>query len=372
VSQLVTGEAVALDLRPARLVSRSLACLLDLLIEGVVLLLFVQVVIATAFGDLEFAGALVLLSIVFFVVGYPVLFETLWRGRTPGKAALGIRVVRDDGGPIRFRHALTRALFNIVERPGITMGSAAVIASLLSIKGKRIGDMVAGTFVLQERLPKQRTVPIYMPPALAGWAATLDLSRLPDDLALTVRNFLSRAGQLRPDARDRLGNQLASAVAACTSPPPPRGTPGWAYLAAVIAERRRREEQRTASLATGRASPWQGPPVPPGTPAWGATPPPPWSESAPPVGSPPPLGTPPPVGASPPLGAPPRVPAAPSPQWGPAPVPPSPPPERPGVPAPAAPRPAGAAPPTTAEADEPPEAPSAKPRKRGGGFATPT
>jgi uncharacterized RDD family membrane protein YckC len=338
VSQLVTGEAVALDLRPARLVSRSVATLVDLLIEAAIALLLLFVILPTVLVDLEFAGMLILLVIVLLMVGYPAAFETLWRGRTPGKAAMGIRVVRDDGGPIRFRHALTRALFNVVERPGFTMGSAAVIASLLSIRGKRIGDMVAGTFVLQERMPKQKVVPIYMPPQLAQWAATLDLSRMPDDLALTVRSFLSRAGELRPDARDRLGNQLSGAVAAATSPPPPVGTPGWAYLAAVIAERRRREEQRNAALGAGRASPWQPSPAP----AWGATPAtPPWSASAPPTGAPPPVGPPPPVGSPPPVGAPPRVPSAPSPQWGPQPVRPSPPPASPAGAPPAEPPPTG-------------------------------
>ncbi len=365
MTQLVTGEAVALDLRPARLVSRSVAALLDLMIEGAVAFVLVWVILPTVLVDIEFAGMLLLLVIVMFTVGYPAAFETLWRGRTPGKAAMGIRVVRDDGGPIRFRHALTRALFNVVERPGFTLGSAAVIASLLSIKGKRIGDMVAGTFVLQERMPKQRMVPIYMPPQLAPWAATLDLSRLPDDLALTVRTFLSRAGQLRPDARDRLGNQLAGSVAAVTSPPPPMGTPGWAYLAAVIAERRRREEQRNAALGAARVSPWQPSPAP----GWGPSPDrPTWSESAPPTGSPPPVGPPPPVGSAPAVGPPPRVPSAPSPQWGPQPVRPSPPPASPAAPpssgAPAAAPAARRRAPETEPADSPPP-PS------GGGFTAP-
>lgn len=356
MSQLVTGEAVALDLRPARLVSRTLAALIDIAIELVLLWIAFEVFVAGLLtADEEFLFGLTIFFVAMFFVGYPAAFETLWRGKTPGKAALGIRVVRDDGGPVRFRHALTRAIFNIVERPGITFGSAAVICSLLSLRGKRIGDLVAGTFVLQERLPKQRMTQIFMPPQLAAWAATLDLSRMPDDLALAVRGFLSRAGELRPDARDRLGAQLASAVSACTSPAPPVGTPGWAYLAAVIAERRRRDEAR---LPTGaRSSPWQPPPP---TPGWGPAPDrPSWGDSAPPVGSPPPVGTPPPTGSPPPVGAPPRVPGAPSPQWGPHPVPPSPPPSpsRPASPT----RPPPAAPARRRPPDEPPD----------GGFAAP-
>jgi hypothetical protein len=90
-----------------------------------------------------------------------------------------------------------------------------------------------------------------MPPPLAGWAQTLDLSRVPDSLGLAIRQFLGRAAQLDPAARERVGNQLLMQVAALTSPPPPPGTPGWAFLTAVIAERRRRDELsgRVASAA---------------------------------------------------------------------------------------------------------------------------
>ncbi|MDQ1711563.1 MAG: hypothetical protein QOE45_1013 [Frankiaceae bacterium] len=318
-SQLVTGEAVALDLRPARLPSRMLAALIDLAIEFVAFGLVMQLLtIAVVLSDPAFGAALTILVLVAFFIGYPVAFESLWRGLTPGKAALGIRVVRDDGGPIRFRHALTRAIFNVVERPGITLGAGAVIASLLSSKGKRIGDLVAGTFVVRERVPRQQMLPAFMPPQLAHWATSLDLSRLPDDLALAARGFLGRASQLRPDARERLGSELAAAVAAAVTPPPPPGTPGWAYLSAVVAERRRRDEARMP--AAYRPSAWQ--PAAP-SPGWGPAPPAPtWAASAPPVGAPPGVGPPPRVGPPPAVPGPPRMPAAPSPQWGPPPVPP--------------------------------------------------
>jgi uncharacterized RDD family membrane protein YckC len=348
-SQLVTGEAVALDLRPARLPSRMLAAIIDLVIElfgfGVVMQLVFDVALRT---DSSFAAALSIVVVVAFLVGYPVAFETLWRGLTPGKAALGIRVVRDDGGPIRFRHALTRAIFNVVERPGITFGAGAVIASLLSRRGKRIGDLVAGTFVVRERVPRQHVVPAFMPPQLAHWASTLDLSRLPDELALAARGFLGRSAQLRPDARERLGAELAAAVAACVTPPPPPGTPGWAFLSAVVAERRRRDEARMP--ATFRPSPWQ--PAAP-SPGWGPSPPaPPWGASAPPTGSPPGVGPPPAVGPPPRVPAPPRMPAAPSPQWGPPPMPPPNPPLPHHASAPAAPP---GAPPGGGATPEPPD-----------------
>jgi hypothetical protein len=93
-----------------------------------------------------------------------------------------------------------------------------------------------------------------MPPQLVGWAGLLDLTGLDDDLALSVRHYLARNRRLREPARTRLGVALASEVAAAITPPPPPGTPGWAYLAAVLAERHRRAAYRlsVSRAATGR------------------------------------------------------------------------------------------------------------------------
>jgi hypothetical protein len=215
----------------------------------------------------------------------------LWRGRTLGKAALGLRVVRDDGGPIVFRHALVRGLVGALVDFGITLGAGALISSLLSDRGKRIGDIAAGTVVIQERVPSARGPMAHMPPPLAAWAATADLSRVPDDLALAARQFISRQHDLDPQIRESMGSRLVADVAAVVAPPPPPGTPGWAYLAAVLAERRRRSEQQLASRQPPPVAPSpvtappssgvvQAPPVAP-TPA--AAEPPPAGPFAPPA-----------------------------------------------------------------------------------------
>lgn len=249
MSQLVTGEAVALDLREAALPSRVLAAFLDGLVQ---LLLFVLLSLLFGFVGTpnEAAGvAEVIVLLVGVGLAYPVLMETLWKGRTLGKAAVGLRVVRDDAGPIGFRQAFVRGLLGfIVERPGITFYSAGVISMLVSSHGKRLGDLTAGTVVIQERVAAGRPFAAVMPPPLAGWAQALDLSRLSDELALSVRSFLSRAPSMSEASRADLGNRLAAAVAAVTSPPPPPGTPGWAYLTAVLAERRRRAELAASPL----------------------------------------------------------------------------------------------------------------------------
>jgi uncharacterized RDD family membrane protein YckC len=270
VYDVVTGEAVALDLRIAQLPSRLVAAVIDLVVILVLLYaLFLLVAAAgTAGFDEALAAAVSTVLIIVTFLGYPVIFETLTRGRTLGKMAMGLRVVRDDGGPITFRHALVRGLIGLaLERPGLFLlglGPAlGMIVSMFSATGKRIGDMAAGTMVLQERVSSRPGWAPIMPAPLVIWATTLDLTGLDDSLALSVRQFLGRAGQFYPAARERLGRELADEVRACTTPAPPAGTPGWAYLTAILAERRRREEARIAAAA--------GLPPPP-MPVW----PPPW------------------------------------------------------------------------------------------------
>lgn len=265
-SALVTGEAVALDLRPAALPSRVVAGLIDALGQATVLLVVAGLSTATSFSVSSAAAqALGVLVLVVVLIVYPVTFESLLRGRTPGKAAMGLRVVRDDGGPIGFRQAFVRGLAGaFVERPGITFFVAAVASSLLNPQGKRLGDLLAGTVVVQERVAVRGGAVATMPPPLAGWAAQLDLSGVGTELALSIRQFVSRSDSLTPAAREDLGQRLVTAVTAAVGPPPP-GTPGWAVLAAVLAERRRREEQRLTERSVAAPAPVSEPP-PPGSP----------------------------------------------------------------------------------------------------------
>ncbi|QRP45011.1 RDD family protein [Amycolatopsis sp. FDAARGOS 1241] len=285
-SDLVTGEAVVLDLRVAKLASRGVAMLIDVLVQAAFLLIVV-VVVAVASPDLDPALSVALLLTVFVlvVIGYPVLFETLSRGRSLGKLALGLRVVRLDGGPIRFRHALTRALAGFfVDFWALGfLGAVAVIVSLSSSNGRRVGDYLAGTLVIRERVPHSAQAYVAMPPGLEGWAAQLDLSRLPDDLALAARQFLARFQELRPDAAEALGYGLAQQVAHAIGVAVPYGMPAWVFLSAVLAERRNRDQARLAqqvyagaqapqppyqqqpayhvpSAVTGFQQPWHQPP----------------------------------------------------------------------------------------------------------------
>jgi uncharacterized RDD family membrane protein YckC len=254
MAELVTGEAVALDIRVARLASRGCALLLDLVVQLILLNMALYVTGLTSLvADEAWTIGLSLVSLVAVMVGYPCAFETLSRGRSLGKMALGIRVVADDGGPIRFRQALVRALAGFLEFWTL-YGAPALITSFCNRRGKRLGDLFAGTIVIQERGPAAGALgPVaVMPPQLAWWAQSLELSMLSDELAMTARQYLSRFWELLPEVRDSLGQRIATQVTAVVSPPPPPGVRPEIVLSAVLAERRRREEWRLAQRRARR------------------------------------------------------------------------------------------------------------------------
>ncbi|GIG29887.1 RDD family protein [Cellulomonas marina] len=247
---IVTGEGVLLDTRPASFASRLLAALLDLVVLGLVAI-GVLVLLSTSgwepssdtvrvLGVVVVAGVLVVL---------PTAVDTLTRGRSLGKLVVGIRIVRDDGGPITLRQALVRALVGVLEL-WFTAGVVALLTSMLHPQGKRLGDLLAGTYGARVRGRTRRPAPVPMPPHLAWWAGTSDVARLPDGLALAVRQFLARAASLHPASRVELGTRLTAEVQRHVRPLPPPGTHPEDFLAAVLAERRRREllaSQRAAA-----------------------------------------------------------------------------------------------------------------------------
>ncbi|OEJ98161.1 hypothetical protein J116_017545 [Streptomyces thermolilacinus SPC6] len=248
----MTGDAVVLGLRPARLPSRALALLIDLAVVWTAyLLISIGLAFATASLDEAALMAVSAASFVLVLIGGPIAVETLTHGRSLGKLACGLRVVRDDGGPIRFRHALVRGLIGMVEIL-LTFGVIACIASLVSARGRRVGDVFAGTLVVRERVPAGRTAPVPPPPPwLVGRFAQLDLSAVPDGLWLGIRQYLTRMGQLDPEAGRALAERLADELVACTGTPAPPGVPAAAFLAGVVHERQAREARRMAEAGLG-------------------------------------------------------------------------------------------------------------------------
>lgn len=245
MSELVTGEAVALELRTARLPSRALAILIDLAAAlAVYIAVSLGLLAATASLDDAASAAVSVGTFILVLVGGPIAVETLTHSRSLGKLACGLRVVRDDGGPIRFRHALVRGAMGVIEILG-TFGVVACIASLVSARGRRLGDVFAGTLVVRERIPAGRMPYVPPPPPwLVGRFAELDLSGVPDGLWLAIRQYLTRMGQLDPQVGSAMAERLADDLASRTGSPLPHGVPPAAYLTAVVSERQARDARR--------------------------------------------------------------------------------------------------------------------------------
>ncbi|MET8147955.1 RDD family protein [Actinoplanes sp. NPDC049668] len=266
---LVNGEAVEVDVRPARVGSRGLALILDIALQGLLVVLMITLcgivaaMLPDRVADGAFMDAAVTISIIVVLIAYPTVVETLTNGRSPGKRAMGLRVVRVDGGPIRLRHALTRALVGAaVEWPGLLFPpltwAVALTTMLVSPQGRRLGDQAAGTFVIHERSPAPWGWVPAMPPQLAGWASGLDLSGLDDELALAARHYLARAAAIRRPHNERFAYRLAQEVAEKIAQQPPPGTPHWMFLSAVLAERRRRAGARVHATRALTQRIWPG------------------------------------------------------------------------------------------------------------------
>jgi uncharacterized RDD family membrane protein YckC len=291
-TRLVTPEAVVLGFDTAGLPTRLLARLLDVI--GQAALLFAVVFGLGFLGVAGVPDVALTISVLFLapliIFGYPIAFESLWRGRTLGKAALGLRVVTVEGAPIRFRHALIRGGADFVDLYGLGLalvapGIVGVIVIAASKRSQRLGDIVAGTIVVRERTGATPTAPAFftVPPGYESYAATVDVSGLDGRDYQAVRAYLLRAANLRPEARGRVATDLARTIAARARHVPPPGVSPDLFLAVVAANVQARGGERPVAAAPpslvpggwGAVPTWRGAaPLGPPTAAggWGAAP----------------------------------------------------------------------------------------------------
>lgn len=149
--RMETPEGIDLMVRPAGLLSRSLAFAIDLMIRGT--LLVTLSFLLNALG--EFGSGLFALTLFLVNWWYTVLFEVLHQGRTPGKQIMGLRVVHDDGTPVGWSASLLRNLLRFVDM--LPFGySTGAFACLQHPSFKRLGDLAAGTLVIYRDEPASR------------------------------------------------------------------------------------------------------------------------------------------------------------------------------------------------------------------------
>lgn len=239
--ELITGEAVALHLRPASFVVRGAGAVIDFAVSAVIAIGALVLLSSSAFSlsiDQAALQAITIALLVFVTIVVPAGVETLTHGKSVGKAVMGTRIVRDDGGAIGFRHALIRALTGFLEI-FLTLGGLAVLVALLNSRAKRLGDLLAGTYSQGERVGRVLDPLFKVPANLAEWAGAADVTRLPDRLSLRVSAFLRQAGAMVPATRARLAAELQAEASAYVDRVP--DGPPEAFLLAITAIRRDRE-----------------------------------------------------------------------------------------------------------------------------------
>ena len=199
---VVTPEGVALHLPVAGPVPRALAWLIDFALR-----LAVVFVASIVFGLLGRAGTGSMAVLMFLVYWfYPVAFEVLFDGRSPGKRALGLRVIAADGSPVGWRASFTRNLLRVVDM--LPFGYAfGLVACLADPAGRRLGDMIAGTLVVH-LLPEQDAL------AVPDIAPHPPREPLPQAEQAAIVAFAERAPQLTPARRDEIADIAAPLVEA--------------------------------------------------------------------------------------------------------------------------------------------------------------
>lgn len=272
---LVTPDAVVLDLETVGVGTRSLALLVDLLVmfAGFFLLTIGAGTALGGSGDGGITAAAVIMLLLVLPIGYPMVMEATWNGRTLGKAALGLRVVTANGGRIGWRHAAMRAVIGLFEL-WVTMGAVAFIAALVSERGQRLGDMAAGTLVIRARTGHRPVAPLEVrgDPRLAALSASVGSGRLTADEYGVVRGLVERFGELEPARRRQLSIRLAERLRHRLGTPPSGTAPEDWLAAAVVAH-----QQATVANLPPPTMP------PPAVPPPGSPPP-----AVPPPGPPPP------------------------------------------------------------------------------------
>jgi len=213
-----TAEAIAVRYELAGLGSRFLALTLDLAIQvGAALIVFAaaalfarplaQTLAWVRLDKTVYVVALALLALATFVLffGYFIIFELVWSGQTPGKRALGIRVVRDEGFPVDVGAAVIRNVLRVVE---LVLGFYVISAlvTLLSAENKRPGDFAAGTIVVRDR---PEDAPVL--DALLRDDPEHDDGLDGDDRVLIAR-FLTRRATLESRASTEIAARIAERV----------------------------------------------------------------------------------------------------------------------------------------------------------------
>lgn len=202
VRALETPEGITLELRVAGLGVRAAAWGIDMMIR-----LGVFWAVSMVFGILQLTGVgLVLVSAFLLTWGYPIAFEVLRDGATPGKRMMHLRVVHEDGTPVGWMASFVRNLMRTVDM--LPIGYAVgIVALLFDGESRRLGDIVARTLVVYDERGDHGLFVAGAAPEPPRVALELAEQR-------AVVAFAERHDRLTPERRAELADLLAPATGA--------------------------------------------------------------------------------------------------------------------------------------------------------------
>lgn len=231
--QITTSEGVTVTMTIAGIGSRSLAWILDALLIGTALFLLGLVGFSTIDVDGLLTAGLLSFAILLVPFAYVVGMESLNGGRTLGKMAAGIKVVRVSGAPVGFGSAVVRALFVPIDYLVFGVG---VVAMFVNGRSQRIGDLAAGTVVVRDRVRAQPVTLGVMP--LPSDGPRWDVSAITEEEIGVIRSYLNRASglpiEVRANHAARLRDRIQPRVGAADT-----SLSAEAFLARVVAEKQR-------------------------------------------------------------------------------------------------------------------------------------
>ena len=211
---VATAEGLELRLTLAGLGSRFISGSADLAVQAILTAVLLIVCLVIGGGGAALVIVAILGSFVIWLF-YPILFEVLAQGRTPGKRLCHLRVLRTDGSPVDLQASAIRNLIRLLDGP-LMLYLPTVIGIVITTKDQRPGDIAAGTVVVREPRGARPAAAVALP------AARLESERWevsaisPSELA-AARRFLERRDTLDPDSRRELAGRLASGLRAKVS-----------------------------------------------------------------------------------------------------------------------------------------------------------
>lgn len=210
-----TPEQVSLEFNLAGIGSRFMAVFIDTLLQG--MLLFAAMIAGVSVALVSQMGstwAIAIVILVYFGIywGYFAVFETVWKGQTPGKRLIKIRVIKGDGRSINVYDAMIRNLIRIIDFLPTAYG-VGVLTMFIDKKNRRLGDLVAGTVVIHDREHVGIEANLGTEVAVQSQAlATYDVTKLEPEYLAMIERFMARRFDIEYGARLSTGDQLASMV----------------------------------------------------------------------------------------------------------------------------------------------------------------